>query len=318
MSVQDVEVSDLYPTREHRETHSVEVSGGHTIVVHESGNPDGKPAVVLHGGPGGGSSPQHYRFFDPELYRVVLIDQRGCGGSTPFASVENNTTWDLVSDIERVRELLGIERWLVFGGSWGSTLALAYSQTHPERVTQLVLRGIFMLRPSELRFFYQDGASHLFPDAWEGFLGPIPLEERDDLMAAYHRRLFGDDREELLRCAVAWSEWERATSMLDPTNDAEPPETAEAFARIENHYFVNHGFLTHPEQLLDGVDIIRHIPAAIVQGRYDVVCPMRSAWDLHRVWPEAELIVNTRAGHSMFDPENAAALVTVCDRFALH
>ncbi len=292
------------------------VPGGHTFVVHESGPPDGVPAVVLHGGPGGGSSPEHYRFFDPEHYRVVLIDQRGCGASTPFASVEHNTTWDLVSDIEVVRELLGIERWLVFGGSWGSTLSLAYAQAHPDRVTHLVLRGIFLLRPSELRFFYQDGASHLFPDAWEGFLAPIPEDERDDLIAAYHRRLFGDDREELLRCARAWSEWERATSMLDPSSDAEPPEQAEAFARIENHYFVHGGFLDHPDQLLDGVDRIRHVPAAIVQGRYDVVCPMRTAWDLHRRWPEAELIVNTRAGHSMFDPENASALVAVCNRFA--
>jgi len=309
-------MTQLYPTLEHRRTYALEVSGGHTIVVHESGNPDGRSVVVLHGGPGGGSSPQHYRFFDPERYRIVLIDQRGCGDSTPFASVDNNTTWDLVSDIDAVREMLGIDQWMVFGGSWGSTLALAYSQTHPERVTELVLRGIFMLRPSELRFFYQDGASHLFPDAWEGFIAPIPVDERDDLMRAYHRRLFGDDREELLRCAAAWSEWERATSMLDPDNHSEPPEAAEAFARIENHYFVNRGFLTHPEQLLDGVDRIRHIPAVIVQGRYDVVCPMRSAWDLHRAWPDAELIVNTRAGHSMFDPENAAALVEVCDRFS--
>jgi proline iminopeptidase len=309
-------MSELHPVAEHRASYSVEVPGGHTVVVHEAGNPDGKPAVVLHGGPGGGSSPKHYQFFDPEKYRTVLIDQRGCGASTPFASVEHNTTWDLVADIEVVRELLGIERWLVFGGSWGSTLSLAYAQTHPSRVTELVLRGIFLLRPSELRFFYQDGASHLFPDAWEGFLAPIPPAERDDLMAAYHRRLFGPDRAEMLRCAAAWSEWERATSMLDPTDDSEPPEAAEAFARIENHYFVNRGFFSHPEQLLDGVDVIRHIPAAIVQGRYDVVCPMRSAWDLHRRWPEAELIVNTRAGHSMFDPENAAALVAVCDRFA--
>ena len=307
---------ELYPVRDHRVTRTVPVSGGHTIVVHESGPPDGVPAVVLHGGPGGGSSPQHYRFFDPDHYRVVLIDQRGCGASTPFASVEHNTTWDLVADIEVVRELLGIDRWLVFGGSWGSTLSLAYAQTHPDRVTGLVLRGIFLLRPSELRFFYQDGASHLFPDAWERFLEPIPVEERDDLIAAYHRRLFGDDRDELLRCARAWSEWERATSMLDPSDDAEPPEQAEAFARIENHYFVHGGFFDDPDQLLDGVDRIRHIPAAIVQGRYDVVCPMRTAWDLHRRWPEAELIVNTRAGHSMFDPENASALVGVCDRFA--
>lgn len=310
------DVNHLHPEIDHRTTHTLEVPGGHTLVVHEAGNPAGKPAVVLHGGPGGGSSPRHYRFFDPEVYRIVIFDQRGCGGSTPYASVEHNTTWDLVADIEAIRELLGIERWLVFGGSWGSTLALAYSQTHPDRVTELVLRGIFMLRPSELAFFYQDGASHVFPDAWEGFVAPIPPAERGDLIGAYHRRLFGEDREDLLRCAAAWSEWERATCMLDPDEaGAEPPEQYEAFARIENHYFVNGGFFDSPTQLLDGVDRIRHIPAAIVQGRYDVVCPMRSAWDLHRAWPEAELIVNTRAGHSMFDPDNAAALVGVCDRF---
>ena len=294
----------------------LDVSGGHSIRVHESGNPSGKPVVVLHGGPGGGSSPRQYQFFDPQAYRVVLIDQRGCGESTPYASVDCNTTWDLVSDIETVRQFLGIDRWLVFGGSWGSTLALAYAQAHPERVTELVLRGIFMLRPSELRFFYQDGASHIFPDAWEGFLAPIPVDEQDDLIAAYHRRLFGENREELLTCALAWAEWERATCMLDPDQGAsEPGPQPEAFARIENHYFVNGGFFDSDTQLLDRVDLIRHIPAVIVQGRYDVVCPMRSAWDLHRAWPQAELIVNTHAGHSMFDPENAAALKEACDRF---
>ena len=306
----------LYPAAEHRQSHMLDVSGGHSIRVHESGNPSGKPVVVLHGGPGGGSSPRQYQFFDPQAYRVVLIDQRGCGESTPYASVDCNTTWDLVSDIETVRQFLGIDRWLVFGGSWGSTLALAYAQAHPERVTELVLRGIFMLRPSELRFFYQDGASHIFPDAWEGFLAPIPVDEQDDLIAAYHRRLFGENREELLTCALAWAEWERATCMLDPDQGAsEPGPQPEAFARIENHYFVNGGFFDSDTQLLDRVDLIRHIPAVIVQGRYDVVCPMRSAWDLHRAWPQAELIVNTHAGHSMFDPENAAALKEACDRF---
>ena len=309
-------VTPLYPEIDHRRTEFLDVGDGHTIAVYEAGDPDGKPAVVLHGGPGGGASPKQYRFFDPERYRIVLIDQRGCGRSTPFASVEHNTTWDLVADIERVREHLGIDRWLVFGGSWGSTLSLAYAQTHPERVTELVLRGIFMLRPSELAFFYQDGASHLFPDAWEGYLAPIPPEERDDLIGAYHRRLFGSDREELLRCAAAWAEWERATSTLEPSDEGKFPDGPEAFARIENHYFFHGGFFDSPTQLLDGVDRIRHIPAGIVQGRYDVVCPMRSAWDLHRAWPEAELIVNTLAGHSMFDPENALALVELCDRFA--
>lgn len=309
-------VADLYPDIGHRSSTRLEVGGGHTLAVHESGNPAGKPAVVLHGGPGGGSSPKHYRFFDPDGYRIVVFDQRGCGESTPYASLEANTTWDLVDDIESVRESLGIDRWLVFGGSWGSALALAYAQAHPDRVSELVLRGIFLLRRSELEFFYQDGASHIFPDAWEDFVAPIPPDERDDLIGAYRRRLTGDDRDELLRCASAWAEWERRTCMIDPgTVPSGPMEQSEAFARIENHYFVNGGFFDSETQLLDGVGRIRHIPAAIVQGRYDVVCPMRSAWDLHRVWPEAELVVNTFAGHSMFDPANATALVEICDRF---
>ncbi|MFM7067987.1 MAG: prolyl aminopeptidase [Actinomycetes bacterium] len=306
----------LYPVPTDRTEFSLEVPGGHTIVGEVAGPPDGKLAVVVHGGPGGGSSPSHYRFFDPDVYRVVLLDQRGCGRSTPHASVDHNTTWDLVDDLERVREHVGVERWMVFGGSWGSTLSLAYAQLHPERVTELILRGIFLLRQSELRFFYQDGASHLYPDAWEDFVAPIPPSERGDLMQAYHRRLFSDDREVMMEAARAWARWERATCMLDPlTGLDEPDEWVEAFARIENHYFVNGGFFTSERQLLDGVDRIRHIPSVIVQGRYDVVCPMTTAWELHRLWPEAELVVNTRAGHSMFDPENAVALLAACDRF---
>jgi len=309
-------MSTLYPVPEHRIVTELEVSGGHTIVVEESGNPLGKPAVVIHGGPGGGSSPKHYQFFDPEAYRVVLIDQRGCGRSEPHASVEHNTTWDLVADLETVRTHLGIDQWLVFGGSWGSTLALAYAQSHPERVTELVLRGIFLLRRSELEFFYQDGTSHLYPDAWDEFIAPIPADERHDLMAAYHRRLFGDDRTVMMQAARAWARWERSTCMLDQLDDLnEPDDQVEAFARIENHYFINGGFFTHENQLLDGVDLIRHIPAVIVQGRYDVICPMTTAWELHRRWPESELVINTRAGHSMFDAENAEALRSACDRF---
>ena len=307
---------ELYPATEARATYRLEVGGGHELHIEESGNPQGKPAVVVHGGPGGGSSPKQYRFFDPDLYRIVLIDQRGCGASTPTASVEDNTTWDLVADLERVREFLGIERWLVFGGSWGSALSLAYSQTHPERVTELVLRGIFLLRRSELAFFYQNGASHLFPEAWEEYLAPIPEDERDDLIGAYHRRLFGEDDPERLRCARAWAGWERATSYLDPRPGDDTDQSALNLARIENHYFVNGGFFTDERQLLDGVDRIRHIAAVIVQGRYDVVCPATTAWDLHREWPEAQLIMNTRAGHSMFDPENASALVAATDTFA--
>ena len=309
--------TELYPPIDARRTRFLEVGDGHTICVEESGNPDGKPVIVLHGGPGGGSAPRQRQFFDPVAYRIILMDQRGAGRSTPKGSVEHNTTWDLVADVERVRDLLAIDRWMVFGGSWGSTLALAYSQMHPERVTELVLRGIFMLRRSEIDFFYQDGSSHLYPDAFDAYLEPIPADERHDLVAAYHRRLFGGDPIEQLRCAHAWTAWEHATSHLvgDPT--AEPPtdEQALAFARIENHYFTNGGFFDPETQLLDDVDRIRHIPAVIVQGRYDVVCPMRSAWDLHRAWPEAELHINPRAGHSMFDPENAGALVDACNRF---
>ena len=309
-------VSELYPIPDERTITELEVTGGHTIVFEEAGNPDGKPAVVVHGGPGGGSMPTHYQFFDLTAYRVVLIDQRGCGRSTPHASVEHNTTWDLVDDLERVRGHLGIDRWLVFGGSWGSTLALAYEQAHADRVTELVLRGIFLLRRSELEFFYQDGTSHLYPDAWEEFVAPIPEAERDDLIAAYHRRLFSDDRDVMMEAARAWARWERATCMLEQLADlSQPDDAVEAFSRIENHYFVNGGFFTHEDQLLDGVDAIRHIPAVVVQGRYDVVCPMTTAWELHRRWPEAELVVNNNAGHSMFDPENAAELVAACDRF---
>jgi proline iminopeptidase len=295
----------------------LDVGDGHTVYAEESGNPDGKPVVFLHGGPGGGTSPKHRRFFDPDAYRIVLIDQRGCGNSTPHAAVEHNTTWDLVHDIERVRNHLGIDHWMVFGGSWGSTLALAYSEAHPDVVTDLVLRGIFLLRRAELEWFYQDGASRLFPDAWEEYLEPIPYGERDDLIAAYHRRLFGSDVDEQLRAARAWSTWEKSVSFFAPPDDeeADSDEFALAFARIENHYFVNRGFLERESQLLDKVDRIRHIRAVIVQGRYDVVCPLRSAWDLHRAWPEADLVINPHAGHSALDPENTVALVAACDRF---
>lgn len=306
---------ELYPEIEARATYSLDVGDGHVLYVEESGNPDGKPAVVVHGGPGGGSAPKQRRFFDPEAYRIVLLDQRGCGRSTPTSSVEHNTTWHLVADLERVRTFLGIDRWLVFGGSWGSTLSLAYSQLHPDRVTELVLRGIFLLRPSEIEFFYQHGTSDLFPDAWEDYLAPIPEDERHDLVAAYHRRLFGPDPAEQLRCARAWAGWERATAYLDPIGGNDTDQECLNLARIENHYFTNGGFFTHESQLLDGVDLIRHVPAVIVQGRYDCVCPTRTAWDLHRAWPEAEFVLTTRAGHSMFDPENTSALVAACDRF---
>jgi proline iminopeptidase len=262
------------------------------------------------------------RFFDPRRYRIVLFDQRGSGKSRPHASLIDNTTWDLVADMERLREHLSIERWLVFGGSWGSTLGLAYAQTHPERVTHLVLRGIFLLRRWELEWFYQNpgGAAALYPDLWEHYIEPIPPEERGDMMAAYYRRLTSQDPSELSRAAKAWALWEAATSFLRRnslyTAKLGQDTHSEAFSRIECHYFVNGGFLASPNQLIENVPRIRHIPAVIVQGRYDIVCPMKSAWELHRAWPEAELQIVPDAGHSAFEPGNTHELIKATDRFA--
>lgn len=316
---QEAIVRELYPAIEPYGTGRLRVSAIHELAYEECGRPDGTPAVFVHGGPGGGTSPDYRRFFDPSAYRIVLYDQRGCGKSTPHASLDENTTWDLVEDLERLRTHLGIERWVVFGGSWGSTLALAYAERHADRVRALVLRGIFMLRPHEIRWFYQEGASFIFPDAWEGFLAPIPEAERHDLVAAYHRRLTGDDPAERRTAARAWSTWEATTSRLyvDPEiiGHFSEDEFAAAFARIECHYFVNGGFFETPDQLLDGVDAIRDIPAVIVQGRYDVVCPMTTAWDLHRRWPEADFQVSPDAGHAAIEPANLDRLVTATDRF---
>ena len=309
----------LYPEIEPYDSGMLKVSDLHTLYYEQSGNPNGKPVVFLHGGPGGGTNPKCRRFFDPAVYRIVLFDQRGCGKSTPHAELTDNTTWHLVNDIERIRTHLGIDRWQVFGGSWGSTLALAYAQTHPDRVTELVLRGIFMLRRSELEWFYQKGCDVLYPDAWESFLHAIPEAERGDLMSAYHRRLISVDPQVRVNAARAWSVWEGATSYLwQDTSHIESSaedEFALAFARIECHYFVHGGFFEHDDQLLRNVDRIRKIPAVIVQGRYDVVCPMRSAWDLHRAWPEADLRIVQDAGHSAFEPGNISELVEATDRF---
>jgi proline iminopeptidase len=276
--------------------------------------------VFVHGGPGGGTSAETRRFFDPEKYHIIQFDQRGCGQSTPHANLEHNTTWDLIDDMEAIRELLGIERWQVFGGSWGSTLALAYAEQHPERVTELVLRGIFLLRRQELQWFYQEGASRIFPDAWQAYLEHIPEDERHDLMSAYQKRLLSDDEQVRLAAAERWSVWEGSTCHLYPDlqhiEDTADPEFALAFARIENHYFMNHGFFSHEDQLLDEVDRIRHIPTVIIQGRYDVVCPMQTAYDLKAAFPEAELIVVPDAGHSAFEPAIASELVKATDRLA--
>ena len=309
----------LYPEIEPYRTGRLRVSGIHELYFEESGNPKGKPVVFLHGGPGGGTEPKYRRFFDPDAYRIVLFDQRGCGQSTPHASLVDNTTWHLVADIEALRAHLGIERWMVFGGSWGSTLALAYAETHPEPVTELVLRGIFLLRKQEIDWFYQRGASILFADAWEGYLAPIPRAERDDLLGAYYRRLTSDDPAARQEAARAWSVWEGSTSCLFPNAEliakTGGDEFSLAFARIECHYFTNRGFFAREAQLLEDVGRIRHVPAVIVQGRYDVVCPMESAWALHRAWPEADLRLVPDAGHSALEPGIVHELLEATDRF---
>ncbi len=296
------------------------VSDLHTVYYEASGNPDGKPVVVCHGGPGGGTTPSMRRYFDPQKYNIILFDQRGCGRSTPRAELKENTTWKLIEDMERLRVELNVDRWQVFGGSWGSTLALAYAQAFPQRVTELVLRGIFMLRKAELAWFYQEGASWMFPDAWEGFLEPIPAGERDDLIAAYYKRLTGDNAEERARCARAWSVWEGGTVSLAPSRERiqsfSSDSFANAFARIECHYFVNGGFFEVDDQLLRDIDRIRHIPATIVQGRYDVVTPMKSAWDLHRAWPEAAFRLIGDAGHAASEPGIVDALVRATEAYA--
>ncbi len=308
----------LYPEIEPYRTGRLKVSGVHELYFEESGNPSGKPVVFLHGGPGGGTEPKHRRYFDPAAYRIVLFDQRGCGRSTPFASLEDNTTWHLVEDIEVLRQHLGIERWLVFGGSWGSTLALAYAETHPSRVSELVLRGIFLLRDEEIRWFYQEGASYLFPDAWEDYLGHIPAEERGDLLRAYYARLTSNDAAMQRAAAKVWSVWEGRTSCLIPNAEliarTAGDEFSLAFARIEAHYFVHHGWLEGGRALLANVDKIRKIPGVIVQGRYDVVCPAKSAWDLSRAWPEAELRIVADAGHAASEPGIVHELVGATDR----
>ena len=309
----------LYPPIEPFRTGVLETGDGHLIYWELCGNPDGKPAVFLHGGPGAGCSPEHRRLFDPERYCVLLFDQRGCGRSRPHASLEHNTTWDLVADIERLRSLAGFERWLVFGGSWGSTLALAYAQTHPARVSELVLRGIFTLRRAEVLWYYQEGASWLFPDLWEEFVAPIPLAERNDLMAAYRQRLVGADRAEQLATALAWSLWEGRTLTLlpDPAGAAKhgSDEFALAFSRIENHYFVHAGWLEEG-QLIANAYKLAGIPGVIVQGRYDMATPPKTAWDLHRAWPEADFQMVDAAGHAFDEPGILAQLLAATDRFA--
>ncbi|MCG7918601.1 MAG: prolyl aminopeptidase [Candidatus Thiodiazotropha taylori] len=312
-------MNDLYPAIEPYKTQRLAVDAQHHLYIEEVGNPAGIPALFLHGGPGAGCEPYHRQFFDPELYRVVLFDQRGSGRSTPHASLQDNTTWDLVEDIERIREALKIEKWLLFGGSWGSTLALAYAQAHPERVTALVLRGIFLCRDQEIEWFYQQGASWVFPDYWQDFVAPIPQHERENLLHAYYRRLTGDDEISRMATAKAWSVWEGRTSSL-LTNPSvvgffSDPHTALSLARIEAHYFVNHAFL-RPDQLLKEATQLAGIPGTIVQGRYDLICPMKSAWELHQAWPDSELKVVADAGHSATETGIRSALVEATQHYA--
>jgi len=312
-------LKSLYDPIEPYDSGRLKVSPVHELYYEQCGNPQGKPVVFLHGGPGGGVSPDYRRYFNPAIYRIVLFDQRGAGKSTPHASIEENTTWDLVADIERLREHLKIRTWQVFGGSWGSTLALAYAETHPDRTAELVLRGIFLCRPKEIRWFYQEGASEIFADVWEEYLKVIPADERSDMVSAYHRRLTSDDESVRLEAARAWSIWEGSTSKLffDPAmiEKFADPEFALAFARIECHYFMNNAFFDSDNYLIEHVGRIRSIPGVIVQGRYDVVCPMTSAWDLHRAWPEAQLHIIADAGHSISEPGIIDALVSATDRF---
>jgi proline iminopeptidase len=313
----------LYPPIEPYEIGMLAVGDGNDVYWEQSGNPEGKPVVFLHGGPGAGSSAWHRRFFDPERYRIVLFDQRGCGRSRPHASepdadLSANTTWHLVADIELLRERLGIERWQVFGGSWGSALALAYAETYPEAVTELILRGVFTLRKFELEWFYEGGAAAIFPDLWESFVAPIPVSERSHMIDAYHRRLSHSDPDIYLAPAVAWTRWEASTLTLLPDADLVEGMTdldaAAAFARIENHYFV-HGGWFWDGQLIEQAPTLRDIPGVIVQGRYDVCTPAMTAWDLHRAWPEAELVMVPDAGHAASEPGIAAALRAATDRF---
>jgi proline iminopeptidase len=313
-------VSHLYPSIDPFDQRMLDVGDGHIVYVEQCGRPDGIPVVVLHGGPGGGCSPAMRRYFDPNVFRVILFDQRGCGRSRPHASVENNTTWHLVADIELIRETLGINRWIVFGGSWGATLSLIYAQAHPNRVAALALRGVFLMTKPEIDWFYGGGAGRFWPELWADFVGLVPEGEQDDLVAAYHKRLFSGNHAQEVIYARAWANWENALASIDSngmTGDA-PSEYARAFARLENHYFVNDGFLSVDQQILNNLDKIAHIPAVIVQGRFDMICPPISAHKLAKNWDAADLHMVGRAGHALSEQGITSALVSAMDRFGAH
>lgn len=309
-----------FPELEPYDTGRLRVSDIHEIYYEQCGNPDGKTVLMVHGGPGGGSNPTMRRYHDSKRHRIILFDQRGCGRSTPHASLDENTTWDLVGDMERLRELLEIDRWQLLGGSWGSTLALAYAETHPDRVTELILRGVFTLRRAELEWFYQEGCSWIFPDMFEAYKKVIPEDERSDMISAYHRRLTSDDEAVQLEAARAWSVWEGSTLSLfpDPGRAAHfaNDHFALAFARIECHYFMNRGFFDRDDQLIADAEKIRHIPGVIVHGRYDIVTPVKTAWELSQAWPEADLRIVPDSGHAMTEPGIVHELVSATERFA--
>jgi proline iminopeptidase len=316
---QEYVMQTLYPEIKPYARHELSVEAPHVLYVDESGSPDGLPVVFVHGGPGAGCDALSRRFFDPNLYRIITFDQRGCGRSTPHASLENNTTWDLVADMEIIREHLNIDKWVLFGGSWGSTLSLAYAQTHPDRVSALILRGIFLCRQQELQWFYQEGASRMFPDFWQDYVAPIPVDERGDMIQAFYKRLTGPDQIAQMHAAKAWSTWEGRTATLRPN-----PQVVERFseahralsiARIECHYFVNNAFL-EPNQLLNNMPNIAHLPGIIVHGRYDVICPLENAWELHQAWPNSELQIIRDAGHAASEVGTTDALVRAADQIA--
>ncbi|SLN10998.1 Proline iminopeptidase [Aquimixticola soesokkakensis] len=308
----------LYPQIAAYDSRMLDVGDGHSIYVEQCGNPEGLPVVVLHGGPGGGCSPSMRRYFDPEKYRVILFDQRGCGRSRPTASVEANTTWHLVGDIETIRETLGIAKWLVFGGSWGATLSLIYAQTHPERALGLILRGVFLMTQSELDWFYGGGAGRFWPDTWGNFTRLVPQDEQDDLIAAYHKRLFSGDLSQEIRFGRAWASWENGLASIesDGLGGEAPADYARTFARLENHYFTHKGFLEVDGQILRDIDRIAHVPGLIVQGRYDMICPPLSAYRLHKAWARSELRMVGRAGHALSEVGITRELVAATDRFA--
>lgn len=311
-------VQYLYPPIEPYDYRVLDTGDGHHIYVEQCGNPKGVPVIVFHGGPGGGCSPAMRRYFDPDVYRVILFDQRGCGRSRPHASVVNNTTWDLVADIEMIRTQLGIDQFIVFGGSWGATLALIYAISHPERVSYLVLRGVFMMTQVELDWFYGGGAGQFWPETWARFRDLIPEDERGDMIAAYHSRLFGGDLREEIKFAQAWSAWENALASVNSSGygGEAPGDYARAFARLENHYFVNAGFLSEDGWILNNVDRISEIPGIIVQGRYDMICPPQRAWELAQAWQNVELKMIRNAGHALSEPGISAALVSAMDTIA--